>query len=900
MARRPPLPEIGAGQPDSTLRFLEHVTKRDTFHRIERMSVWERARLYVLYNKQWLQPDHSWGDSNRTPFWQPLRAPRGKFFPMPVFNALVEPIQNEVARLLQAGYQYDVWPTKAEPRVQRAADLAEDVLKSKLEELNWPMIEQEGTGQLVLFGTWILKTGWETDYTKTVKLPVDNAVRCTSAGCSFKLASPKVPKAKALEVATNPRNMGRVATTVIGPNPNNPLVPQPMEATVTGCLTCADGPPLAPFTPSKDEVYELDHFGRSLGQEVPLGDVFMRNVTPYDFFPENDGMVPLWNQREWAEERIVPVEWVQEHHANGHLVEPENVQEILRWHPIVSTVHGWNDPNAWDHHCVLREYHRKPQRVLTDESKERERDTGEITIDRGRSVVGAGHHIMLDDHYMVESQQNPGVYLPRVSYHVMPWEIREGEVFGLGAAELGMPMQDTINTRLSQVQYVRHVFGNPKVTAPEGSQLYQAGYEDTGYAGDVLYYMSDVGGRPPTVIQGTQLSLNWLEEHNTDTNGIARAIGTHEVEVGAPPGKDVTAAMAIMHLTRQAGTRRQPRVERLGTQKGKAGTHLLEWIHEAYREERMYRLVDTKRLAVRSFQGKDLLAQTQVKVTVRPVHDTPEFRQQTLMDLFDKGIIQPTTAIDKRRFAKESGAPLDVILAEPNRQVELAEDEWVSFFLERKMPVVRLRGDSHLIHGQQHQLDWISDDCERWKEEVGWYQAELALEEWQMKWAMMEGLRMRLELAPPDAGPAAPPPNPITGEITATDIHKSVERWQQDTKAQQQLKRAPQSLELRLYAFLGGMVEKSLWPVGVPPEEHDRADAIAALLRFYVHMEAHLLRAQAEAALAQGGAALPAAPGAPEDAMGMQPGTPGEAIAGAGAGPGAATAAGGGAPAAPA
>jgi hypothetical protein len=894
-----PLPAIDAGEPDRTLQFLENATRRDTLHRIERMSMWERCRLYVLYNRQWLQPDHAWGDTTRTPFWKPMQAQPQRFFPCPVQNMLIEPIENEWSRLLGSGFQSEVQATDAEPRKQRAAELGNSVLKSKLNDLRWGAIEQEGVFQSVLLGTWVLKTGLETDFTVTTRMPVTDGVTCTSAGCSFKLASRAVPPARSAELFGSLKTRDRVNWSALPVESPNPLADvAPMRGSIRTCLQCDTPHELAPFLPDKDEAADArDYFGRPLGMDIPQCDVFAQNISCYDYFPENDGMVSAQLIREHAEERIVPVEYVRDRYANGRYVEPENVQAVLRWHPIVSSTHGWEDPTAWDHHVVMRSFAAEPTVVWTKDSIEKFKDTGEVTIDRGRAVVSAGRHIMIDDHLQVESQENPGTYLPRYEYHIMPWSQREGEIFGLSATELGISGQDSANTLLSQVQYARHVWGNPKLLAPEGSQIYQAGYEDSGSASDILYYQADIAAAKPEVMQGSQISANWMEELEQYKEGIAKAIGSHEIEVGgAMPG--VTAASAMMLQARQAGTRRQPRTERYALEKGKAFTHMLQWMHEAYREPRYYRLEGVaKKLQIRSFKGADLMGQVDVKVTVRPAHDTPEFRQQSIVDMLDKQILVPTSAGDKKRIAKEMGASLDIVQADSNRQVQKAEDEWVAYQLEGKAPTCRIRGDDNLIHQQQHLLDWISDDAEERKDACGWYEAEMALDGWREKFDGILAIEERLKLMPPDAGPQPPMASPVTGEVSAQSMMASVTTWEHDLKAQAVISKKPQTLELKIYDFMSGIVKKALSPQtqGAPPGmlpelEDPRMVEVLGLLRFLAHIECHIKRMEMEQLAATMGAPIPAAPEGAQDAQGLVPASPAEAIPAAGTGPGPTTA----------
>lgn len=886
--------------------FDRTVFRRESPHRIWLMSIWERARLY-LASQQWLERDYT-EDPTRTPFWRPLQMTEANWIPTVVQNEFVAPIQNEAARLFGAGSRPSVRADNNSPKAARAAKVGSDVLLDRMENLQWTEKEYEGDFWLPLYGTWPVLSWWEIDYTKTVSVGKDSALRCTSQDCDFRLADAEVPQEKVAEFAHMKDRMDVKVT----PDPNNPLVPPRMSGRAKACLQCEPKPPemqmlgedgqvvadaglrmpgapqpvpLESYTPEDEEAAGgKDFFDRRLGEDIPLGDTALENVSPYDLFPQSDGLEKTFETLDSCGiEQIKSLDWFAAHFENGHLVKAESAEEMTRWHPIVggsSEYFGgaWGaDPDLFSNHARLRTWFRKPW----IEGETREKNHGVLVYMANNVMLSIGP-------LEVESQNRPGKYISRLHLDGVPWELRDKELFGLSGSELIFSEQDLINTERSQAVHARHLFGSPKIMAEEGMDLHFAGFTETRYDSDIWYYRPLTPGDKPFVFSGQEMGSGWERELQNDVGAINRTMGVTDVETGNAP-KDVSAASALQYLGEKASERRKPRVARIRSMKRRVYKHQLEMIHEFYREERFYSVKGKNdRTSIRCFRGDDLMGQTNVMVEDEDSFDVRLVQRESLESGKNLGSFTVDTAVSKRRVNTILGLPLD-INADQNRQVEQAQEEWIRYIEDGVEPAVDMRGDYHTIHFQCHQLDLETDEATLLKDEVDWNQVQLALYGWEEQLTALEGAEAMLKMPDP-----APKPDP-NGNISPDEVQHAVAEQQKRAQMRQMLEGMPRAPELRI-AWLWDKILQGAnigWggPEGTPGADRRRTGM--TLIRFGAHSEAHYRLSQATAMAGAAGVPMPAAPGGPSNAAGMMPGGPGGPAAPApGGGPTGSTASG--------
>jgi hypothetical protein len=878
--RTKPIPPKGS-RPEELQTFLETVIRYDTSHRIERFTTWEQARHYYE-DDQWLERDYT-EDPTRSPFWKSLELDVDNWMPTPVQNEMVRPIRNEVSRLLGVGSRPYIRVDKETPEAAKGAKLAKDVLNDRLEKLHWYDVQYEGCHHMVLYGTWVLKSSLELDYTEMKNIPVEETQKCPDCGAMYVNAN--IPDASLEEYKDNKNVKVSFLETEVLASLEEPRA----SGKITGCLAC--GTPLEGYTPAEEELDGPDYLGRPLGKPIPTVETQVRTCSVYDSFPENSGLdLNMKRMEEFGEAYIRSIDWCRKHFANGHLVKPEVSFGMLRWHPIVGGSRHFygsgegSDPALFDHHAMVWEWHKKPWIEYDEKTKERK-------LNRGRSIIIAGNPavVLLDGDYMIESKLKPGKLIPRVHYEYIPWELRDREMFGISASEWMFSDQDSINTRKSQVEYARHIFGNPKLFAPEGCELTSAGMANTGYSSDIWTYRPGPAGEKPEALSGMQLGQAWVTEASIDLDAINRRIGVAEIEGGDAP-KDVTAASALMYLGEKSAETRKPRIQRIREAKKRIYSHQLELIHEFYRDERFYHVQDQNdKWGVKAFKGTDLANQTNVQLEDEAVYDERMFRRESIKEGIELGTIIPDSAAAKRKVNKALDIPLDVNETQ-NLQVSAAEDEWLAYVEEQIAPAVKPRQDYHAIHFQAHDLAFTSEIGKKYMRQADWNQVCLAIEGWEKDFEQILEMEASLELNPPSPEPPVPMPDPLTGVVSPDAHAHAVMVWQSRIQAKQQIDAMPRAMELRILQVKKNLLAESGVEIG-----DERAATIDFLLRFDAHIEAHYRLAKGQAEAAATGEQIPAAPGGVESPSGMLPEPAMPTVAGAGAGQGGMTASGSGA-----
>lgn len=820
---RPKLPRPSYGDPKIADEKGEHVKKLRAWqndriqythpYRIRQCSNWRKADLYDM-DIQWLIKSYN-NDPTRTQHWAPMEFDDSDpdAIPLPTYNEFSGPIENETARLGRPEYKPYVRPSGESPdiKVRTAAKLSEKTLQQALQDMRWNETEDMGELHMPLYGGWYLKSYWDASWEKTTRIPVKGAMKCPA--CDFRMASPEIPYDRA--VGSGPTDIRPDAPVVEGlhlampdriqrEEPPDPLAPGAMPKFTTGvCLTCQDheemgmveepamgpmgealldemgqpamrqafgpkrvpGPPkLQPFTPVDDELGAKDYLDRPLGEDVPLGEWKLRTLMPYDVFVENLGInVRINEMQEWTEVHVESLEWICNRYENGHKVKAENPTALMEYHQVAGERALYAGTHAgaglFENHCRVKESHKKPWReeVLDADGK----GTGKYELNRGRTIVMAGDVLLFDGDYLMESQVNPGVYIPRVHLDYVPWKLRSGgnEHSGISMSEGLFDPQDNINEVKSQFQDTRQTMGSPKFQIPRGANF---DYERSGAAGSHWIY-DWVDGQPePKVIGNELLSSEAYRELESDIEFMGRHANLNEVEGGdAPAG--ITAGLALQILAEQSGERRRPRIRRIREMLMRCYSHGLQLMHELVREPRKYWEKDDRNgWSEKSWTGADLIGQTDCQIDVEPEHNTSVQEQQTIQDVIKLGGIDLTNRRTRRLAAKKMGVPAE-LYEDDDLQEEAAEREFIGLLDENVPPVVDLDLNDHEAHFQRHGIDMHGEKWRELEKEADWATAYLFLCGWEEGFDEQPGEPIPVGMDPKTGQEITQPGMPVPG-----------------------------------------------------------------------------------------------------------------------------------------
>jgi hypothetical protein len=773
----PPPPSYGnlAGKDEQKRKLKLWVNSEIQYnhpYRLRQWATWTKAD-YFDANIMWLEPFIlGVGGSYR---WTPLTFKKEEQgFPTPSFNEFSAPIENEAARLGRPEYQPYVRPTgeRPDPKARRGARLAEQVLQDALTDMRW--VEEEDLGELhmPLYGGWFVFSYWETNWLETVPIPVKSAVRCPDPGCCTMLADPLVPAEQfgaafpetpgaenvypdELQPGAPPHvrvtncptcaKQVQTATPLTWPATGDPMTDDMGEPQFETATATIPGPKLQPFTPVKDELSSFDPFGRPMSQQVPKGKWVLKTVSPYDQFVRNLGVDEKPSTLdEFTIVEVVPLDYVRNHFPNGHLVKAEQPAVLMMFHPVAGerTIYqgtGAGGPGMFRNHVRLKRKFKKPYMEVPRGADGKQIPNTPAQPNRGRAVVMAGDVVLEDGDFMIESQNNPGTWIPKVHFDYVCWKTRAGgkEMQGMSMAENLFDAQEAINETLSQYKDAMEREGSPKWLVPREVNF---DYEESGEAGAHWVWdgVTDNPNVRPERVQSNLMSgevfnfLNWCIAH------VARVSNLNEVEQGNVPA-GVTAALALQILAEQSGERRRNRIRRIREMLERLYSHGLQLCHELVREDRLFWLKDeTGSWSQKAWSGLQLEGQTDVRIDAEPEHHTPLQRQQRIKDMKDlfPQLFQNPRSL--RRLAQQMGYPLEGFEDE-SLQDEAAQREFSRFLDEGRPPVIDSDIDDHAEHHEQHGSNFMD---ERWldlEDEAGWDQALPFISQWQAVMPMLDG-----------------------------------------------------------------------------------------------------------------------------------------------------------------
>lgn len=716
------------GSDASTHRaFFEHYFDYQSTYRAQLAREWSLAKSFVE-SMQWVRLADSRVDPRRAFRWTQQNP--SEDIPKPVQNEILGLFDNEVAKLGRRQSKPYVRPLSTSTESRGGASAANDILNDHLDRvIKWPRLRRKGIFQEVLYGLGVWKSYWDLDYRKTVKVGAAGAVKCSSPDCSFVLRSTQVKDSEASQIP-----MGAPVTKQYG-------IEQSEGGSSTGvvnhraeaCFNC--GSPLEPAQLLPEEALsQQDSLGRPLFDEHPMGDAAVECVSPFDFFPGNEGIdQDPETCEEFGQETPRDLDWVANHYDvevredgyyyRGERILPEDPVHIAQRHPILGESGYWSggprsalDRNLYRNHILVREYYRLPSRRFPE----------------GIARVMAGRHLLMDDDLMIPSRINPGALVPRAKFCISRFWPRDGELFAMGLCVPLFSPQMRINMTYSQVVANRETSGTDALLLTKGMRLLSPGWNKN-YAGRTAVVELDPEHPQmlPQPIQARVMDVRVFQEVDRTIEHMRDVVGAKEVDRGGVPA-NVGAATAIQLLQEKAAERRDSREQELKDCFRDLYSHVLLLLSEKVVEPRNYRAPGKgKTWEVRQFIGSQLKGFTDAIVDEESAYDVRSFEREGLVQAVQLGLLKPDTPFALRETMKAMGLPM-TITDETNVQVDDAERKWFLFRDEGRIPVIDPFEDSHFIHWQVYGKFLKGEDGIEMKERAGWEDILPHIANWEM------------------------------------------------------------------------------------------------------------------------------------------------------------------------
>lgn len=212
-----------------------------------------------------------------------------------------------------------------------------------------------------------------------------------------------------------------------------------------------------------------------------------------------------------------------------------------------------------------------------------------------------------------------------------------GKIIGSSVTAQCMPPQREYNKSRSQIIENKDQMANPKWLV-EGNSLV-GGMEITNEPGQVVHYLP--GTQPPIMTQPTSLGADVDKNIERCLEELQFISSQQEVSHGSTPA-GVTSGVAIQFLQEQDDTKLGPSIAQYARCKRAYTSYLLKMVKYKFTEERTIKLVGkNKRMSALTFKGSDLTSYDIRFEDMSASQLTKAGRQQHIMDLVDRQVLNP-------------------------------------------------------------------------------------------------------------------------------------------------------------------------------------------------------------------------------------------------------------------
>ncbi len=824
--RRPDVPPIRGITGDPThvaacRNFLNSQIRYYTTKRTELERQWNRARLFDA-GKQWIRPMLGWGGSRYWFQWEPVKVTgRQDSFPRPVRNIFSPAIQDEVSRLVGVGSKPYV--RVDDPDAEDGAILAKRLLHWRNEQDDWDPKNRRGCYQAAMFGQWVQSLYWASSKLRAIEDPVTTATRCPK-GCDFMMSQPQITGGEAAKYSSG------LDVSITGEGQQ--------EYGMSRCPKCGDE--MEPYAPRED-VWRggKDSFDRPMSTMQPTGEELSSNVSPYGFFPQNQGIGYELDtdMREFTLRTPRDLMYLEEYYEDGGEVKAERQFELFKHHPVLTGGYGLTigAEGVWDNHALEDIYVGRPS----------------VKFPRGRMFVMAGDRLLFDGELMI-----PGTDIPRLDVSVAQWELRDNEIWGKPLGEDLFSPQVNTNSTLSQAMDIQQKHVSPKVILHEGMHLQFAGGAKSAYAGDI--WTLQTRGIPPETAarfpflfghQGAPSSV-WQMLDN-DRDYIPTATGARGAEVGDVSGVEAQNYSALLFAAQKSATRRKPRQASFRRLKKNIWTRRLEMAAALYTDERLMHFKDdSNKWHVETVRGTALKGQTTVILEEEPIVDSATASRASIQQAIEWQTLSTSanggSYSTDRRINRAINLP-EELTEERNVQEDIATQEWKEFVdpqLSLELGVDQA-GDNHQIHFNNHSIAIDgSQEAKGLRQEllamgIPWSKILHATWEWER---MLSDLERRIALVR-----SAPDPQGMLSNLVETGVDPlmAVQRVQQMQEQLEKMRASieafPPAMELRIYAVWMRLIDVAqIRGKDGRPTITNMVAPLKKLVRFNAHRLAHL------------------------------------------------------------
>ncbi|MCP4900232.1 MAG: hypothetical protein GY906_24940 [bacterium] len=653
--------------------------------------------LYYDLGRQWIERDWEQTFEGVRGFaFREMQPTTEIELPRPVTNRIAPAIDIEFATLSKRQWKPKVVTGTRDPRMQAAVKVANDVLNDRLKKLDWPDKRDKFIRNVITFGTGIIKSHWNDNWSELMWVSVD-ALGCTQCGALYSEPNTKegVP--------------------------------------ISACVAC--GGPLVSAELDEEQSMGQDIFARPLGQNVPKGGTDIDVISPFEYFPENAGVnIEHAALNMHGIGKVRSLDYVEEHWP--HLidkVEPEHAEELMRNHPflgewdIIGRFDYGFDAGIYDHHVQVFEMYHNPS----------------FRHPEGRNIVviGSRQNLIAENTTLMQNLQDEKgeAAVPKVLFTTAVWKEREGEFWGKALADDLISPQNRINGMDAQTIEARERMGSPNLIIPDDADLEGPEFNSAYGLGKLFRYrVSPINpNAKPEVFGSILMPSGVYQERQSCVDDMTAIVGPADIEIGEAP-RNVTTTSGLQILGEQAERKRATRERGIVTSLESVWEHQLKllWVNRVDPDTYEAASPDGS-WEVKQYNREAIAGQTKVQVEKQAYVDHSVIQREATREALTDQLYDISSPLARKRILENMGLPTD-INEDSNLQIDKAKQQWVDFVDDGTIPVIDASIDNPNIRFQTLGTQLLQDEGKQMADEASWGSILPLIAGWEDELARME------------------------------------------------------------------------------------------------------------------------------------------------------------------
>ncbi len=611
--------------------------------------------------------------------------------PRPVTNRIEIAVEIELSSLGKRELIPNIHTSSRDPKITMAAKHTKDILEHKLRVNNWPEIRELANFIHIVAGTVGLRAAWDERETDTGIYGTDDAVICEK--CGNKLASEKIPRYMLDKYQLqNIETVRDLATT----DDDDPIIQ------LTHCPSCPTPVPLKRYdVDNEQDASTYDMFERPLGVELPRGDCNIEVVSPFEMYPENGGVnVYPHNFRMLGLKTIRNLEWIFDRwpQLEGK-VKPEDPYQLMKDHPILGE---WQFAGNYNSHydSGIFDYHARMYEIIHEPGGKRYPQGARVVMiaDHVAEVQPLFRKTMLK---LAPNEPEVEAEAPIVAVSVARFKMRMSEFFGRGLPDSLISPQNRINGTDAQAIDLVDRWGSPNVWVPEGMEITGPEWLPTYGSGKFIRYRIDPGNveQFPREFGGSANPAPMMQMREAATNDLKELGGPAALEMGEAP-KNISTTSGLQLLGEAAERRRGPHERALVEAYQKTWRAMVQMLAVFRVEEEEYDSQIQDNIFEKKMFSRVLIhMQTNVVIEKQGYVDKSLYLREATREAMADMLYDTSSQAAKKKILEYRGLPTDINEGE-NRQVDLANEQFINFTDSGIIPIVDDTLDNHKIRYQ--------------------------------------------------------------------------------------------------------------------------------------------------------------------------------------------------------